>query len=322
MIAVTGLLDGDDESGIVAALPGDEVLEFFGVREDPAAPAELASAEAKPGENSGANGASDASGEGIGESGSGSGSAFPVGFASSAAAVLRATERPILAPLAGETADGAIFEGTLSIERFLVRDGRLFVVGRISGTLRDADGTVLGRVEGLRVRLPVTLAYENGELVVELGDLVLRELGATIDLGPLAASAAGQPGSPTALFFERLETVTQLVASGASIDAVAEALNSLVATASTAYATATGSSADGESAGSAPETALEPTTGEPATGETGVTTTVETPATTEEVAPGDGVTGETPPLPPPATAPGPETCPPNMPVTACETASH
>lgn len=182
---------------------------------------------------------------------------FPSGFATAASARLGSVAGPVLvARVTGTTPQGESFRGTISIGQFVVSDGKLFVIGTVSGTIRDAAGNVLETVENLPVRLPVTVTYVDGELTIELGALVLPELGVRIELDPLVPDAGDLTGRAAEALLEQVRTIADLVAAGAPAAAVAGELNAFVALAGGTRETAAQGSVPGGAgsgvAGSAP----------------------------------------------------------------------
>jgi hypothetical protein len=164
-------------------------------------------------------------------------------------------------------------------------------VGRVSGTVRDAAGNVIYRVDDLLVRLPIDVEYVDGTLTLVLSDLLLPELGLMVELDRLVPDAVDASGPRVEAFLEQIQAVTQLVEGGASAEEVAGQLNELVASAGASYERSVrsvsgsgGAGQSGDGAGlDAPTVATAttstvtlPETGTSATGEIAPTTTVDT----------------------------------------------
>lgn len=63
------------------------------------------------------------------------------GMASTAQADVTATSATATQAVTGTTADGGTFTGTMQIQDFVLRDGVVYAVGTIDGTVTNADGT-------------------------------------------------------------------------------------------------------------------------------------------------------------------------------------
>jgi hypothetical protein len=98
---------------------------------------------------------------------------------------------PVVGTIAG---GGGSFTGELDITRFVVRNGQLFAIGTLTGTLTDAAGNVIGTV--LRnVLLPVTQANGTCEILhLELGPLTLDLLGLQVNLSKIVLDIDAQAG--------------------------------------------------------------------------------------------------------------------------------
>jgi hypothetical protein len=98
-------------------------------------------------------------------------------FGSAAEATHEVTHIPI-----GGTSQDGTFQGTFDLQRFVFRNGQIFAVGTLTGTLTDAAGAVTN-VGPTQVRLPVTVAQATCTiLTLDLGPLDLNLLGLHIHL--------------------------------------------------------------------------------------------------------------------------------------------
>jgi hypothetical protein len=85
------------------------------------------------------------------------------------------------------------FDGTLTLTRFANVNGNLAVVGRLTGTLTDSAGTVIGEVNRL-LTLPVTVNATCEILHLELGPLDLNLLGLMVHLDKIVLDITAQQG--------------------------------------------------------------------------------------------------------------------------------
>jgi hypothetical protein len=123
---------------------------------------------------------------------------------------------------------GGTFEGTLSLVRFVVQDGALVAVGRLSDTLTDAAGNVIGTVRNLRVNLPVGVQQATCDiLVLELGPMDLNLLGLNVFLDTVYLEITAEQG-PGNLLGNLLCAVAGLLDSGGPLSQVANLLNQIL----------------------------------------------------------------------------------------------
>jgi hypothetical protein len=111
-------------------------------------------------------------------------------------------------PLTGTTASGNVFHGAANIADFQNVNGRLMAVVNVTGKLVRPNGTVVGRVTGLRARMPVTLsdgatvrsslspnqAGTCDVLHLRLGTIDLNLLGLVVHLDPVRLDITAQAG--------------------------------------------------------------------------------------------------------------------------------
>lgn len=149
---------------------------------------------------------------------------LPFGTIQAAEGQGRAPGRATLAlPITGTLAGGGTFTGSLSLQRFVAREGRVVAVGLISGVLDDGNGERRTGLQG-PVELPVTVeqagaagspAIRNqrgadrpvdrpaityvqqqtcGILHLEIGGTTLTLLGLTVALDPVVLDVSGESG--------------------------------------------------------------------------------------------------------------------------------
>jgi hypothetical protein len=108
-------------------------------------------------------------------------------------------------PIAGSATGGATFSGTLSVQRFEVRDGRIVAVGMVSGSVSGA-GTLLAGPLALPVELgpgsqgaaaspaaaaPQPAAQTCQVLHLALGAVNLNVLGLQVTTQPISIDVSG-----------------------------------------------------------------------------------------------------------------------------------
>ncbi len=95
----------------------------------------------------------------------------------------------------GTLANGGSFRGLLDIVRFVVQGDQIYAIGRLSGRLFDAHGNLIGRVQDVRVRLPLTDIEGTCEILhLELGPLHLDLLGLVVDLNRVVLDITAEAG--------------------------------------------------------------------------------------------------------------------------------
>lgn len=134
----------------------------------------------------------------------------------------------VTTPVTGTFAGGT-FHGRYTITRFVNRNGTLYAVGTLSGTLTNTAGKVIGTVSSVPVRLPVTNATATCPiLTLKLGPLHLNLLGLVVNLNRVNLRITAQPGSG-ALLGNLLCTVANLLNGGAPLGSLANLLNQILA---------------------------------------------------------------------------------------------
>lgn len=113
-----------------------------------------------------------------------------------AAQVTRATNTFDNIPIRGTTATGGTFRGLLDIVNFRVINGQLVAVGDLSGTVRNAAGTIVGSVTDQRVRLPIQFgAISSCDILrLRLGPLDLNLLGLVVHLDRVVLDVTADAG--------------------------------------------------------------------------------------------------------------------------------
>jgi hypothetical protein len=123
---------------------------------------------------------------------------------------------------------GNRFGGTLDIERFVTRNGRLMAQGAISGVLRDANGAVVDTVTRSPVLLQIAQIRGTCRILrLVLGPLDLNLLGLRIQLNRVVLNITARRG-PGRLLGNLLCAIAGLLDRSAPTGAVANQLNRLV----------------------------------------------------------------------------------------------
>src|SRR5207237_5997087 len=65
--------------------------------------------------------------------------------------------KPLVLPLAGVGTDGVSFNGTVAVQRFVQRNGQVFAIGAVSGSLSGPKGPI-----GTSIYLPATFPVSVG----------------------------------------------------------------------------------------------------------------------------------------------------------------
>lgn len=130
-------------------------------------------------------------------------------------------------PLRGGTGSGQTFAGTFDVQRFVVRNGRLFANGTISGVLRDPTGAVVNTVNAAPALLRIAQIRGTCRILrLVLGPLDLDLLGLRIQLNRVVLNITGRTG-PGRLLGNLLCAIAGLLDRNAPLSAVANQLNRL-----------------------------------------------------------------------------------------------
>ena len=143
-------------------------------------------------------------------------------------------------PVKGEYRNGdPKFDGTLTLRRFVKRNGKLKAIGRLDGTVFRRNGTEKGVVEGKRVRVPVkigggqNLAARQAALAtcdilrLVLGPLDLNLLGLRVQLNRVVLTITAEPG-PGNLLGNLLCAIAGLLDRGGLLSIIRNLLNAIL----------------------------------------------------------------------------------------------
>jgi hypothetical protein len=135
----------------------------------------------------------------------------------------------ISVPIVGTITSGGTFNGTLDVTRFVSRQGQLFAIGTVTGTLTDAANNVIGTVTNIPVRLPVSNLNGSCQILhLELGPLDLDLLGLQVHLDKVVLDITAQSG-PSNLLGNLLCAVANLLNGQGSLNSIAQLLNQILA---------------------------------------------------------------------------------------------
>ncbi len=127
---------------------------------------------------------------------------------------------------AGKTV--ATFKGTMNVQRFTARNGRLFAVGTVSGTLLNSAGHVMGTVTNVPIAIPVAAAATCQILTLTLGPLDLNLLGLKVHLDRVVLTITAQQG-PGNLLGNLLCAIANLLNTGGPLSQLVSLLNQVIA---------------------------------------------------------------------------------------------
>jgi hypothetical protein len=133
-----------------------------------------------------------------------------------------------LIPIVFESALGT-FEGVFNVTRFVVQNGQLIATGRLTGTVTDATGTILGTINQV-LSLPVLLGQSTGTceiLNLVLGPLDLDLLGLVVQLDQVVLNITAESG-PGNLLGNLLCAVAGLLDRGGPLSGLAGLLNNIL----------------------------------------------------------------------------------------------
>ncbi len=119
----------------------------------------------------------------------------PLSVAAATKASVAAQATGALVPIVFNSADGA-FSGVFNITRFVVQNGQVVATGRLTGTVTDALGAVVGTINQA-LSLPVLRNATTGSvdiLNLVLGPLSLDLLGLQVDLSRVVLNITAQSG--------------------------------------------------------------------------------------------------------------------------------
>jgi hypothetical protein len=151
-----------------------------------------------------------------------------------------AAKNTTVLPVKGEYRNGdPKFDGTLTLRRFVKRNGKLKAVGRLDGTVFGRNGGEKGVVEGKKVTAPVrirdaqNLAARSAALAtcdilrLVLGPLDLNLLGLRVQLNRVVLNITGETG-PGNLLGNLLCAIAGLLDRGGLLDIIRNLLNAIL----------------------------------------------------------------------------------------------
>jgi hypothetical protein len=102
-------------------------------------------------------------------------------------------EAAVTVPVVGSGTAGT-FDGALTLQRFVVKNGQLSVVGTLTGTVRNAAGAVISVIQNVTV--PVAIGQATCDILhLDLGPLSIDLLGLQIDLSRVVLDITAQSGA-------------------------------------------------------------------------------------------------------------------------------
>ena len=148
-------------------------------------------------------------------------------MAATAATTTTATAAGLTIPVIGTVPGGGTFNGTLTVTRFIARNGELFAVGTLAGTVTNAAGAVLGSV--LRnVLLAVTNVTGTCDILhLELGPIDLNLLGLVVHVDKIVIDIDAQSG-PGNLLGNLLCAIANLLNNNGPLADIVRLLNQIL----------------------------------------------------------------------------------------------
>jgi hypothetical protein len=129
-------------------------------------------------------------------------------------------------PVVGTTGGGTI-NAVFNLTRFALRNGQIFAVGTLTGTLTNAAGVVTSFVTN--IALPVTTIQATCEILhLELGPLDLNLLGLRVHLDRIVLDITAESGSGN-LLGNLLCAITGLLDGGGALSQIVNLLNQILA---------------------------------------------------------------------------------------------
>jgi hypothetical protein len=124
-----------------------------------------------------------------------------------------------------------VFNGALTITKFVTQNGQLMAVGTLSGTITTttATGTTLATLTSDPVTVPITSASGSCQILyLHTGEINLNLLGLVIDIQPITITITAQQGSGN-LLGNLLCAVANLLNGGAPLASLTGLLNQILA---------------------------------------------------------------------------------------------
>jgi hypothetical protein len=120
--------------------------------------------------------------------------ALTAGLATPALAQVPTATNSLTIPVSG-AGEGATFEGTLEIKRFVEKDGGLVAQGTLTGVVTTAEGVVGSVVKNVAVPAVVDPAQATCDILhLDLGPLALDLLGLKINLSQVVLDITAEAG--------------------------------------------------------------------------------------------------------------------------------
>jgi hypothetical protein len=135
-------------------------------------------------------------------------------------------------PVSGTLSNGKVFAGTFTITRFVSQNKKLFAVGTITGTLKNAASSGVASAASPQLTLPVAIpviaaAASCSVLALTLGPLDLNLLGLTVHLNQVVLNINAIPGD--GLLGSLLCSVAGLLNGGGLLSSLTGLLNQILA---------------------------------------------------------------------------------------------
>ena len=134
----------------------------------------------------------------------------------------------LLAFVQAPAPNGGSFAGNLTLTSFSVANGVLMASGKLSGTLVDSSGRVIGAVDP-PVSAPVTSASGTCDILnLTLGAFDANVLGLMVHFDPVGLSITGEQGSGSPVGSLLCSIVSLLSVPATALSTVASLLNQLL----------------------------------------------------------------------------------------------
>ena len=146
--------------------------------------------------------------------------------ASSESATYKVTAAPSI-PISGTIAGISDFTGNFDVQRFVTRNGQLFAVGSLTGTLTNLITGITQTVSQI-IQIPVTSASGSCQILhLELGPLDLDLLGLQVHLDQVVLDITAQSGSGQ-LLGNLLCAVANLLNTDGPLSSITQLLNRIL----------------------------------------------------------------------------------------------
>lgn len=129
----------------------------------------------------------------------------------------------------GSTDAGDVFEGTLTINRFINEAGQLVAEGTLTGTLTDAAGDIIGSITDFPVNIPLTGTDATCDILhLELGPIDLDLLGLVVHVDQIVVDIDAESGEGNLLGNLLCAVANLFNNTNASLNAIANLLNNIL----------------------------------------------------------------------------------------------